>query len=156
MKTKLLVFGITGDLSTRKLLPALGSILSSKSAPDVQIIGVSRREVNVEELLQSSLGDTDLAKHISVFSMNLADLGDYGRLKEYVALGDDEQLLVYLSVPPTAAAQIVDFLGQTGLNLPNVKLLFEKPFGVDLASAEDVIARTARYYKENQIYRIDH
>jgi glucose-6-phosphate 1-dehydrogenase len=156
MKTKLLVFGITGDLSTRKLLPALGSILSSKSAPDVQIIGVSRREVNVEELLQSSLGDTDLAKHVSVFSMNLADLGDYGRLKEYVALGDDEQLLVYLSVPPTAAAQIVDFLGQTGLNLPNVKLLFEKPFGVDLASAEDVIARTARYYKENQIYRIDH
>ncbi|HEU4715237.1 MAG TPA: glucose-6-phosphate dehydrogenase [Candidatus Saccharimonadales bacterium] len=156
MKTKLLVFGITGDLSTRKLLPALSSILSSKNAPDVQIIGVSRREVNVGELLQSSLGNADLAKHISVFSMNLADFADYGKLKEYVALGDDEQLLVYLSVPPTAAAQIVDFLGQAGLNTPNVKLLFEKPFGVDLTSAEDVISRTARYYDEAQIYRIDH
>lgn len=156
MKTKLLVFGITGDLSTRKLLPALSSILSAKSAPDIQIIGVSRRQVNIEELLQSSLGSTALAKHLSVFSMNLAAYDDYGKLKEYVALSSDEQLLVYLSVPPTAAAQIVDFLGQAGLNTPNVKLLFEKPFGIDFESAKEVIARTARYYEEDQIYRIDH
>lgn len=156
MTTKLLVFGITGDLSTRKLLPALQSILRTETHHDIQIIGVSRRQVDVAELLQSSLGTTDLEQKLSVFSMNLADYGDYAKLKQYVALEDDEQLLVYLSVPPTAAAQIVDFLGQAGMNTKNVKLLFEKPFGVDLVSAQDVISRTANYYEEAQIYRIDH
>ena len=156
MKTKLLVFGITGDLSTRKLLPALRSILQSKNAPDIEIIGISRREVNSKELLDTSLGDSSLASHVSVFTMDLASSADYGRLKEHVQPKDGEQLLVYLSVPPAAATQIVDFLGQAGLNTPNVKLLFEKPFGVDLISAKEVIERTARYYQEEQIYRIDH
>ena len=156
MTTKLLVFGITGDLSTRKLLPALQSIAAMPSPPDLQIIGVSRRQVDVAELLKTSLGNDDLTKHISVFTMDLANKDDYGRLKEFVGLSSDEQLLVYLSVPPMAASQIVDFLGEAGLNSPNVKLLFEKPFGVDLASAQDMIARTARYFKEEQIYRIDH
>jgi len=156
MKTKLLVFGITGDLSTRKLLPALRSILASKEAPEIQIIGVSRREVDVEKLLADSLGNASLAPSVSVFSMDLAKADDYSRLKDHVALGADEQLLVYLSVPPMASAQIVDFLGQAGMNAPNVKLLFEKPFGVDLISAQEVIGRTARYFSEAQIYRIDH
>jgi len=71
-------------------------------------------------------------------------------------LGDDEQLLVYLAVPPTATAKIVDYMGDAGINTPNVKILFEKPFGVDLVSAEKLIEQTARFYKEEQIYRIDH
>jgi glucose-6-phosphate 1-dehydrogenase len=156
MTTKLLVFGITGDLSTRKLLPALRSILASENSPNVQIIGVSRREVDVKKLLTSSLGDDKLAPLVSVFSMDLARAEDYAKLKSYVDLQANEQLLVYLSVPPMASAQIVDFLGQAGMNTSNVKLLFEKPFGVDLASAQEVIDRTAKYFDEAQIYRIDH
>ena len=158
MKTKLLVFGITGDLSTRKLLPSLNSIFHAEERRDIQIIGVSRRDVDVKELLRSSLGSGGeaLEPFVSVFSMDLANAEDYVRLKTHIGLKDDEQLLVYLSVPPTASAQIVDFLGQTGLTTPNVKLLFEKPFGIDLTSARDVISRTARFYDEAQIYRIDH
>lgn len=156
MKTKLLIFGITGDLSTRKLLPALNSIIATGNFDDLEIIGVSRREINIKELLMSALGDTSLAKKLSVYSMDLADAERYVSLKDYIALNDSEQLLVYLSVPPSAAAQIVDFLGEAGVNTPNVKLLFEKPFGVDYVSAKDVIDRTARYYSESQIYRIDH
>lgn len=156
MKTKLLIFGITGDLSTRKLLPALQKIIGTGEFDDLSIIGVSRRQVNVPELLTSSLGNTELANKVTVFSMDLAQADDYTKLKEYVALQGDEQLLAYLSVPPQAATQIVDFMGEAGMNTPNVKLLFEKPFGVDLQSAQDVIARTARYYSEDQIYRIDH
>lgn len=156
MKTKLLIFGITGDLSTRKLLPALKEIISTGDFEDLSIIGVSRRQVNVAELLQSSLGNTDLENRISIFSMDLEAADDYHKLKDYIALGDDEQLLAYLSVPPQAATSIVDYMGEAGLNTPNVKILFEKPFGVDLQSAEDAIARTARYYNEDQIYRIDH
>lgn len=156
MKTKLLIFGITGDLSTRKLLPALAAIIRTGGFDDLSIIGVSRREVDVAALLDRSLGNTSMAERISIVTMNLAEAEDYRRLKEEVSLQDDEQLVVYLSVPPMAATQIVDFMGMAGLNTPNVKILFEKPFGVDLASARDVIARTARYYDENQLYRIDH
>lgn len=156
MKTKLLIFGITGDLSTRKLLPALKEIINTGDFDDLSIIGVSRRAVNVQELLQSSLGDSSLADRVSIFSMDLSAADDYVKLKEYIALDDSEQLLAYLSVPPQAATTIVDFMGEAGINSSNVKILFEKPFGVDLKSAEDIIARTARYYSEAQLYRIDH
>lgn len=156
MKTKLVIFGITGDLSTRKLLPALKEIIGTGDFDDLKIIGVSRREVDVPALLQSSLGDNSLQDRVSIYSMNLAAAHDYSGLKEYVALQEDEQLIAYLSVPPQAATSIVDFMGEAGINTPNVKILFEKPFGVDLQSAQDVIARTGRYYNEEQLYRIDH
>jgi glucose-6-phosphate 1-dehydrogenase len=156
MKTKLLIFGITGDLSTRKLLPAISKITQADSFKDIEIIGVSRRGVDVAELLLSSVGNKELADRANVFSMDLAAAADYFRLKDHVNLQDNEQLLVYLSVPPSAAAQIVDFLGEAGLNTANVKLLFEKPFGVDYESAREVVERTARYFSESQIYRIDH
>lgn len=156
MKTKLLIFGITGDLSTRKLLPALKEIINTGDFDDLSIIGVSRRQVDVDELLRSSLGEASLADKVSIFSMDLSAQDDYQRLKDYIALDDSEQLLAYLSVPPQAATDIVDCMGEAGINTPNVKILFEKPFGIDLQSAENIIARTARYYDETQLYRIDH
>lgn len=151
MKTKLLIFGVTGDLAKRKLLPALRQIVSTGQFKNLEIIGVSR-----QQLAMSDLAQDELAAISSVFTMDLADGNAYRELRDFLSLQDDEQLLAYLSVPPRAATQIVDFMGEAGLNTPNVKLLFEKPFGVDLVSAEEVIARTARYYGEEQIYRIDH
>lgn len=153
MKTKLLIFGITGDLARRKLLPALGQMVRSGEFDELEIIGVSRREASMSELLAKQ---PELVERASMHTMNLAEAGEYVKLKDSLALGNDEQLLAYLAVPPGAATQIVDFMGEAGLNVPNVKILFEKPFGVDLASAQDFIARTARYYEEDQIYRIDH
>ena len=156
MKTTLVIFGITGDLSRRKLLPALQSIVESKEFDDLSIVGVSRREVDVPALIQESTGKTDLVDLTRVFTMDLAVADDYVRLKENLAARADEQVLIYLSVPPSAAADIVDFLGLAEFNTPNVKLLFEKPFGFDLVSAQDFVARTGRYFEESQIYRIDH
>lgn len=154
MKTTLVIFGITGDLSRRKLLPALQGIVQSGEFADMSIVGVSRRDVPLKEVLE---GKYDvLAGHTSMFTMDLAELGEYERLKQYLQSDGDAQILFYLSVPPASAATIVDFLGLAGLNTPNIKLLFEKPFGFDLASAQDFVARTARYYEEEQIYRIDH
>ena len=153
MKTKLIIFGMTGDLSQRKLLPALRDIVGTGEYEDLSIIGVSRREVSVQEIL----GDvSDLASRTSAFTMDLAEPGDYRRLSDAINLSGDEQALFYLSVPPSAAADIVDFLGQAGLNTPNVKILFEKPFGFDLESATEFLERTGRYFKEEQLYRIDH
>lgn len=156
MKTKLVIIGITGDLSTRKLLPALEQIISTGDFDDLSIIGVSRRELDIDNLLTSSLGNAKLASRISEFSMDVSRAEDYLRLKDFIALGDNEQLLIYLSVPPVATPHIVEFLGQAGLNMPQVKLLLEKPFGVDLESARQMIDHVAKYYSEEQVYRIDH
>ncbi|MFZ1242799.1 MAG: glucose-6-phosphate dehydrogenase [Candidatus Saccharimonas sp.] len=157
MRTKLLIFGISGDLSRRKLLPALKRILLTEEfQDDLSIIGVSRQPDDVRQILTRSLGDDSLADKFSMFTMDLAKPAKYHELKKYINLQDDEQLLAYFSVPPSIATSIVDFMGEAGINTPNVKILFEKPFGVDLASAEDIIARTTRYFKEEQLYRIDH
>lgn len=156
MHTKLLIFGITGDLSRRKLLPALHDIVQSGECAPLSIIGVSRREVDVVQLISEATGSDALVASTRVVSMDLTVLEDYQRLRDDVALTDDEQLVIYLSVPPGAAADIADFLGQAGINTPNVKLLFEKPFGFDVLSAQDFITRTQTHFTDDQIYRIDH
>ena len=156
MKTKLLIFGITGDLSTRRLLPALEQIINTSDFSDLSVIGVSRRAVNESELFANCNNKNFLSGKLSIFSMDLDELNEYKKLQEYISLGMDEQLLIYMAVPPLATAQIVDFLGAVGINTPNVKILLEKPFGVNLESAEKLIEQTANHYKEEQIYRIDH
>jgi glucose-6-phosphate 1-dehydrogenase len=156
MKTKLVIFGITGDLSTRKLLPALAQIVKTGDFNDVSVIGVSRHDFDVDELLSAKLGDTELSSVITGFSMDTSNVDDYKRLKEFISLADDEQLLLYLSVPPSASAQMIELLGQAGLTMPSAKLLLEKPFGVDLESARQMIDHVAKYYDESQVYRIDH
>lgn len=155
MKTTILIFGITGDLSRRKLLPALSKIVESDEFTELSIIGVSRRQVDVGSLLEQS-GTDDLVSRLSIYSMDLANSSAYNALARHINLSDGEQLLVYLAVPPMAATQIVDFMGQAKLNTPNIKILFEKPFGVDYESAIDIIGRTSRYFEEDQLYRIDH
>lgn len=88
--------------------------------------------------------------------MDMANPQDYTRLKNRLALSAGEQLLVYLSVPPSATHQIIELLGEAGLNTPQVKLLLEKPFGVDYESAVEMNQRINAYFDEQQIYRIDH
>lgn len=151
MRTKLVIFGVSGDLSRRKLLPALGSIVAAGEAGDLEIIGVSRRELILGELF-----DEALLGQSSLFTMDMAAEAEYVRLKDHLDLDPDEQLIIYLSVPPAASRQIVSLLGAAGLTTPNVKLLLEKPFGVDLASAEDMLDHIGSYYGEEQVYRIDH
>lgn len=153
MKTQLVIFGVTGDLAGRKLLPALDSIVATDEYSELSIVGVSRREVDKAILLEHY---PSLESRTQIFSMDLADAAEYQRFKLFLETQQADQTLFYLSVPPGAAAGIVDFLGEAGLNTPNYKVLFEKPFGFDLASAKDFISRTALYFDESQLYRIDH
>lgn len=154
MKTKLVIFGITGDLASRKLLPALSKIIGAGEFDELSIIGVSRRHMEEYELLGSH--HEQLNGTTTLFTMDLTQQGEYERLRDYIDLKDDEQAIFYLSVPPTSSAQIVELLGRVGLNTPNTKLLLEKPFGVDLASARELIAHIGAHYSEDQVYRIDH
>jgi len=156
MKTLLVIFGITGDLSGRKLLPALSHIINENPGRDLSILGVSRREADVKQLVLDSTGNQSVADCTELYTMDLAEAGDYAGLKTAVEAYGADQTLMYLSVPPGAAAQIVDLLGAAGINSPDIHLLFEKPFGYDLDSAKDFLERTARYYTEDQIFRIDH
>lgn len=154
MKTKLVIFGITGDLSRRYLLPSLANIAAAGHADDLSIIGVSRRDTDVIEVLgdqAASLGDMT-----SMFKMDLDSADDYVHLRDYIHDSGTDQVLFYLSVPPESAGGIVTHLGEAGLNEPNHKLLLEKPFGRDLQSAKDMIDHTSVYYQESQLYRIDH
>lgn len=156
MKTLLVIFGITGDLSTRKLLPALSHIIHDEHAPDLEVLGISRREADMKQIILESTQDEALSAITKLFTMDVARIEDYTSLKQAIANSGADQTLIYLSVPPGAAAQIVDLLGEAGINTPDVRLLFEKPFGFDLESAKDFITRTGRYFDETQLYRIDH
>jgi len=156
VKTTIVIFGITGDLSRRKLLPALSHIVASPEGADVSILGVSRRDVDVAELVTEAGGSPELVARTHIHTMDLAEPTDYWVLKSRLNEDNPDQIVIYLSVPPGAAAQIVDQLGEAGINDSRVRILFEKPFGFDEASARDVIARSSRYFADDQLFRIDH
>lgn len=153
MKTQLVIFGVSGDLSRRKLLPALNELVS-QGLNDIEIIGVSRRKLDDDELLGAF---SSLRPIMSTYTMDLVSPSDYSDFaKKLLKRRNVGQRLYYLAVPPGAATSIVDFLGAAGLNTSKDKILFEKPFGYDHESASSFIDRTARFYLEKNIFRIDH
>ncbi len=158
--TILVVFGVTGDLSRRYLLPALSQII--KSDPDlttIRIVGVSRRAVDAQEVFGKY--DKGLRQKAEMCQMDVAKPEDFKILKKRLSelakeLGGKPQTIFYFSVPPVAVMPIVRCLGGVGLNGPNVKLLVEKPFGVDVESARKLIKSMEPFFAESQVYRIDH
>lgn len=156
MKTLLVIFGVTGDLSTRMLLPALSHIVGDETELPLQIVGVSRQSFDLPKLVRQVTGNEVLASICVSHTMNVTSGGDYERLRTVIREYGVDQTLIYLAVPPGAATSIVDFLGEAGINTPDIRLLFEKPFGFDSQSAKEFIQRTALYFNESQLYRIDH
>ena len=171
----LIIFGITGDLSKRKLLPALYHILSQELLPlDTKILGVSRRPLDVDELLDSVElcvlekdnvcnpdGIKRLRDSLETVQLDPTKAADFAKLKSRLdeldsASDKQRERLFYMSIPPDAYAPIVEQLGQAGLNDKRCRLLLEKPFGYDTASAEQLITLVDSHFSEEQIYRIDH
>jgi glucose-6-phosphate 1-dehydrogenase len=175
------IFGITGDLSRRYLLPALYHLVKEDLLHEhTEILGITRRNVTSKELLDSTelcvheidgVCDTAIIKKmhdmISMKQMDLTDGTQYENLKK--TLDDIENKhnicmnrLFYLSIPPQVYGPIVRQLGEHGLQdgcshgTARSRLLAEKPFGYDLCSAEDLIRETGKYFAEEQIFRIDH
>ena len=153
--TSLVILGVTGDLSRRKLLPALAQIcLSTDISAHLKILGVSRRQTDISQILPA--GAEHLSRQFSLLQLDYDQPEDYQRLKDKLNDIGSDQAIFYFAVPPEAAPVIVKQLGQAGLNSSKHKLLMEKPFGTDLASAKELISQTDRYFKEDQVYRIDH
>lgn len=177
----IVIFGITGDLSSRYLLPALYHLLKDNLLhKDTEIIGITRRDVSVGDLLNRTklnVLEADepcdpqvlarMQNILSMYKMDLDNGDDYDKLKRHL---DDTETkhglcmnrLYYLSIPPDAYQLTVSLLGAHGLNgscqhnNAETRLLVEKPFGRDLLSAETLIAATGKDFAEDQIYRIDH
>lgn len=163
--TIIVIIGISGDLSRRKLLPAISRIAATGQLSEkTRVVGITRKAtITKEDILGAN--DTQsqyLFDHLDLFSMDLLNKNDYGRLDEYLeeiekTFGEKTQRIYYLSVPPQVSPSIIELLGESGLaKKERTKILLEKPFGVDLASAQELIEQIDRFFSPEKVYRIDH
>ena len=164
------LFGATGDLARRKLIPGLFHLTSVGFIPGCRIIGVSLDELDVDAFRRLARGALD---EFSARKVTDADWAAFSAALDYVplnagaaalraavdaaeaSLGAECRRLHYLSVPPSAALPAVRLLGEAGL-VPHSRIVMEKPFGTDLASAVSLNARLHEVFDEAQIFRIDH
>jgi glucose-6-phosphate 1-dehydrogenase len=167
----IVLFGATGDLAKRKLLPGMFHLAQVGLMPKrFRIIGASRHEVDVEEFRQlarqaiEASGREDMSPPTwepFAESLRFCGIGDgLGPLGEAIAaargeVGADAGLLYYLSLPPGAMPGVVEELGTTGLG-NGARVIIEKPFGTDLESARALNALLHSVFEERCIYRIDH
>ncbi len=160
----LIIVGITGNLSRRKLLPAIGEMAKAGVLPaQLRIVGITRQQTaDIESLLTGIAHAEYIRARTTLFPMSLTETADFARLDSYLRdiereQGGTAQRLWYLSVPPKTARPIIEQLGGSGLaDIPNTKLLLEKPFGVDEESAKELVKHIERSFSSEQVYRIDH
>jgi glucose-6-phosphate 1-dehydrogenase len=156
MKTKFIIFGITGDLSKRKLLPALGVVSKNLKTDDLSVLGISRRNIDHNDIAPYLGKNCSLSKKLEMKTMDLDDLNSFIDLKKQLDKEQNDQIIIYLAVPPLALTGIINNLGKSKLNSKKIKLLLEKPFGIDLASSIKTNKFIQKYYSDDQVYRIDH
>jgi glucose-6-phosphate 1-dehydrogenase len=168
----IVIFGATGDLARRKLLPGLFHLAAAGLMPDrYQVIGSSRRALTGEqfrELARKATDEFGTSKPTGAawqafqrrLSFASADPARTCSLVEAIVqaereLGGTPQRLFHLAVPPAAFEPTVTMLGATGLARGS-RIIIEKPFGTDLASARALNQTVHAHFGESQIFRIDH
>ncbi|GIM64681.1 glucose-6-phosphate 1-dehydrogenase [Planomonospora venezuelensis] len=167
-----LLFGARGDLAARKLFPGLYRLAAAGRLPqDYAVIGSGRHSPGSDDEfrdeVRAGLGDSvddldddvarDLLERLSFQTSDADDGADLAaRVREVEeGLGDDVRRVVYLSVPPTAMSGMVGMLGREGL-AERARLVIEKPFGLDLASFDELDRDVHEVFEEEQVFRIDH
>ncbi len=174
----MVIFGASGDLTKRKLLPALYHLEQSGLLPDkFAIVGVARRPLGNEFSADMRSGIVEFGgvdnsdpkldefeKKISYYALNFDDASHYAGLKSELdriaqekGIGPDR--LFYLATAPEFFAPIIENLGAQGMSHPDqgrVGVVIEKPFGEDLASAVELNHKVNAVFNENQVFRIDH
>ncbi len=167
----IVLFGATGDLARRKLLPGMFHLAQVGLMPRrFRIIGASRGQAGVEEfreMAREAVEDSSrrpparadwdrFAECLAFVSIGdgLDSLGDAVR-EAREDLGADARVLHYLSLPPQAAGATVRALGEAGLG-DGARVITEKPFGLDLASARELNACLLSVFEEEEVFRIDH
>jgi glucose-6-phosphate 1-dehydrogenase len=162
----LVVFGITGDLARKMTFRSLYR-LERRKLLDCPVIGVAVDDWDVQQLRQraresiQASGEKLDERVFSRFSNRLQYVsGDFGDEQTYqrvtAALGDKQNPVFYLEIPPSLFATVVKGLAGAGLVSRGQRVVVEKPFGHDLKSAKALARRLHRYIDESQLYRIDH
>jgi glucose-6-phosphate 1-dehydrogenase len=158
----LVFFGATGDLASKKIFPALQAMVK-RGHLDVPVVGVGRRPVEqFQSRLKESLaahGGLDPAAFERLSGLLRYVRGDYADSATFQAirrqLGSAQRPAYYLAIPPSQFGVVVDQLGRSGC-AEGARVIVEKPFGRDLASARELNAILLRCFGERSIFRIDH
>jgi glucose-6-phosphate 1-dehydrogenase len=179
--TIFIIFGITGDLAGRKLLPALLNLYVKNNLPKkFAIVGFSRRTFTREDFRQfvrthmkvkaGQYKEEDIKHfidHMYYEQGNFDEPQSYAQLSQRLKLIDDgfgqcSNKLFHLSIPPSLYESIFDRLANSGLTIPCggdegwTRVLVEKPFGNDVETAKNLDKKLGQLFNENQIFRIDH
>lgn len=176
----LVIFGASGDLTRRKLIPSLYRLFKNRLLPPgFFVVGIGRTDISSErfrEVLLTGLRETlpeecdedcwrDFASLLHYQSMEYQDPQAYGViLAERISsleqrMGSRGNRIFYLATPPTVYEDIFTNLGRAGLSAGeggSVKIVIEKPFGSDLSSAQKLNKTLLAAFREEQVYRIDH
>ena len=168
----IVIFGGTGDLSQKKLLPALYHRWADGQIPeDARIVGVSRsdmsdaafREFAYEACSESTSEPLQKAdwkafeKHLHYIAMDATNPeASWDELKSHLTLKADRPVVFYLAVTPKIYVPICQALGKAGLNQGNSRVVLEKPIGTNLESAREINQGVGAVFPEECIYRIDH
>ncbi|HVB86219.1 MAG TPA: glucose-6-phosphate dehydrogenase [Candidatus Dormibacteraeota bacterium] len=177
----IVMFGASGDLAKRKLLPALYDLaIHSCLAPRFRLLGFARTEMNDDQFRREATeflpdqahdesggaGRQEFLQHLQYFNGDYDDPESFQRLaKRLEQLDQEGQLganhLFYLATPPQVYPRVVEQLGRAGLAKPKngnswVRIIVEKPFGHDGASARALNQQMLHVFDESQIFRIDH
>ena len=176
----MVIFGATGDLTHRKLLPALYDLAVEQPLPaGFSVVGFARRPYSDEQFREQALESINqhsrqkpanpqvwegFASGIHYLQSDFHDIKGYERLNELLNTLDQQRgtsgnRIFYLSTPPSHYPEIIHSLGVAGMNKSRkgwTRIIIEKPFGHDLASARELNRQVARVFKEDQVYRIDH
>jgi glucose-6-phosphate 1-dehydrogenase len=172
----LTIFGASGDLTRRKIFPALYSLALRKFLPEqFAVMGIARSENSTEEFvaaMEAAVREfgrdefrSDVWERIAAVTRYVST--DFARERGQDMVAEtlteiDEKLgtlgnrVYYLAVPPTAMPELVQELGERRTTTGWVRLIVEKPFGRDLASARELNELLARHFTEDQVFRIDH
>ncbi len=161
----LVLFGITGDLAHKMIFPALYAMVK-RGVLTVPVIGVAlpkwslaQLHERVKDSLQHSGGTDDPRALDRLLSLLSYVNGDYNDQKTFIAikkaLGDAQHPAYYLAIPPSLFEQVIQGLGTAGL-AGGARVIVEKPFGRDLASAQELNRVAHAVFPEDAIFRIDH
>ena len=161
----LVLFGVTGDLTHKKIFPALYA-MAKRGGLNVPVVGVATSKLSSDELrnrvrdaIMKSGGIDDPSALDRLFSLLRYVRGDYNKLSTFTALkkalGSARCPVHYLAIPPALFAAVIKGLDAAGL-AEHARIVVEKPFGRDLASARELNRIALSAFAEDSIFRIDH
>ena len=172
MSFDLVLFGGTGDLAWRKIMPALFQAFRHGSLPaGGRIIGIARDHHSDDEyraLIKSRFDNVELAKRpsdgefsrfaalLNYLRMDLSNPADYAALADTLKQRPADVVVMYLATAPSLFTTVCEQIAAAGLNGPQTRVVLEKPLGHDLASNQAINATVRSVLTEQQIFRIDH